>query len=113
MIAAIRSGSEGGRLPGLLLVALPVALLIWLVLWPVLTESIAYAAAADGALPRWLNRVLDVASLCAPLLVEAARRGWIPAEAAALPGLADIAGRPGKSAAVVKARELLGVVRRG
>ena len=36
MIAAIRSGSEGGRLPGLLLVALPVALLIWLVLWPVL-----------------------------------------------------------------------------
>lgn len=36
MITASSSRSGGGRLSGLLLVALPVLLLIWLVLWPVL-----------------------------------------------------------------------------
>lgn len=40
MITASSSRAEGGRLSGLLLVALPVLLLIWLVLWPVLQAII-------------------------------------------------------------------------
>ncbi|MGW4480727.1 hypothetical protein [Rhodococcus triatomae] len=78
------------------------------VLWPLLTESVRYAAEASGTLPRWLNRVLDVALRSAPVLREAALRGLIPEDAAAWPGLAAVAGRPGSAAAVVKARTLLG-----
>ncbi|MFF2650696.1 hypothetical protein [Streptomyces sp. NPDC058045] len=80
------------------------------VLWPVLVDSITVAGAA-GTLPRWLNRVLDLAVLYAPHLAEAERRGWIPAGAAAFPGLERIAGRKGRSAAVTKARALLATVR--
>lgn len=80
------------------------------VLWPVLVESIAHAASLDGPPPRWLNRVLDVALVSAPYLAEAARRGWIPPEAARFPGLADLADRSGSSAAQTTARSLLAVI---
>lgn len=73
--------------------------------WPVLTESIAFAAAADKP-PHWLNRILDAALRHAPTLAKAARRGLIPADAAAWPGLAELAQRPGVTAALRKAREL-------
>ncbi|MFD1815534.1 hypothetical protein [Rhodococcus gannanensis] len=78
------------------------------VLWPVLTESVRCAAETSGPLPRWLNRVLDVAMRSAPVLREAALRGLIPEDAAAWTGLAAVAGRTGSAAAVVKARTLLG-----
>ncbi|MFC0715388.1 DUF7824 domain-containing protein [Cellulomonas biazotea] len=76
------------------------------VLWPVLVESVRHAAAVDGAPPRWLNRVLDVALLHAAHLREAADRGLLPTEAAAWPGLAALAARPGSSAVLRKARDL-------
>jgi len=78
------------------------------VLWPVLVESVRHAAATPAAPPRWLNRILDVALLHAPLLREAADRGLLPAEAAAWPGLADLAARPGNAAVPTKARRLVG-----
>ncbi|MBM7367462.1 hypothetical protein [Gordonia hydrophobica] len=74
-------------------------------LWPLLTESIAYAATLD-AVPRWLNRVLDVALQCRPYLAEAVDRRLAPESAATWPGIADIAARPGTSAALTKARQL-------
>ncbi|MFK4729236.1 hypothetical protein ROT00_06075 [Agromyces mediolanus] len=77
------------------------------VLWPLLTESVRFAAAQPKP-PAWLNRVLDVALLRAPVLRAAAANGRIPAEDAAWPGLAEIAARSGSSAALVKARALLG-----
>jgi len=81
------------------------------VLWPLLNEPIRVAGATEGPLPTWTNRVLDVAGFHADHLREAARRGLIPPDAAAWPGLEQIAARPGKSAAVTKARALLAVVR--
>lgn len=80
------------------------------VLWPVLVESVRHAATVEGAAPRWLNRVLDVALVVAPLLREAADRGLLPAEAAAWPGLTDLADS-GRSATVAKkARALADLV---
>lgn len=76
------------------------------VLWPVLVESVRFAATVEGTPPRWLNRVLDVALVHAAHLREAARRGLLPAEAAAWPGLSDVAARRG-GAAPGKARDLL------
>lgn len=76
------------------------------VLWPVLVESVRYAASVDGTPPRWLNRVLDVALVHAAHLREAARRGLLPPEAAAWPGLADVAARR-TGTAPGKARDLL------
>jgi hypothetical protein len=76
------------------------------VLWPVLVESVRHAAAQQDGLPRWLNRVLDTALLHAPLLREAASRGLLPADQASWPGLVEIAGRKGSSAALTKARAL-------
>lgn len=73
--------------------------------WPVLTESIAFAARQDKP-PHWLNRVLDAALRHAATLAEASRRGLIPADAAAWPGLADLAARKGGTAALRKARDL-------
>jgi len=75
------------------------------VLWPLLTESVRFAAAQPKP-PAWLNRVLDVALLRAPVLRAAASAGRIPAEDAAWPGLAELAARKGSSAALVKARTL-------
>lgn len=77
------------------------------VMWPVLVESVRFAAGCDDRLPTWLNRVLDVALSYAGALREAGRRGWIPAESAAWPGLSELAGRSGSSAALKKARTLL------
>ena len=76
------------------------------VLWPVLVESVRYAAGVDGAPPQWLNRILDVALLHATHLREAADRGLLPGDAPTWPGLADLAARPGSSAALRKARDL-------
>ncbi|SFK14527.1 DUF6493 family protein [Cellulomonas sp. KH9] len=61
------------------------------VLWPVLVESVRHAATFEGSPPRWVHRVLDVALHRAPLLREAVSRGLLPADAAAWPGLADLA----------------------
>ncbi|MCL2091899.1 MAG: hypothetical protein FWH11_12010 [Micrococcales bacterium] len=82
-------------------------------LWPLLAEPVRVAGTTEGPVPTWLNRVLDVALLYADHLREAARRGLIPEDAAAWPGLAELAARPGKSAALAKARSLLAAVRDG
>lgn len=76
-------------------------------LWPLLTESVRVAGATDAPPPRWLARVLDAAITYAPTLREAATRGLLPADAATWPGLADLAARSGKSAAITKARTLI------
>ena len=78
-------------------------------LWPLLTESVRVAQQQDK-LPHWRNRVLDVALMHADVLAEAGQRGLIPADAAAWPGLAEIAERKGSTAALKKARELAGVL---
>lgn len=75
-------------------------------LWPALTEPVRIAAATTGTPPRWLNRVLDVALGRAALLRAAADRGHLPADAAAWPGLAELAARSGSQAALRKARAL-------
>ncbi|MCL2850662.1 MAG: hypothetical protein FWE61_11580, partial [Micrococcales bacterium] len=90
--------------PGLLVRMLETHPQALAVLWPVLTETVR-AAATDDPPPRWLTRVLDVAISHAPTLREAAHRGLIPPEAWS--GLADLAARPGKAAAMTKARTLL------
>ncbi|MFC8598018.1 DUF6493 family protein [Isoptericola sp. NPDC057191] len=79
-------------------------------LWPVLTEAVAAAGATDGPLPRWLPRVLDVAAASLPYLAEASRRGLVPADAAAFPGLEAIAARAGRAVGPAKARALLAAV---
>ncbi|MFC9558508.1 DUF6493 family protein [Agromyces sp. NPDC056965] len=76
------------------------------VLWPLLTESVRYASAQPKP-PSWLNRVLDVALLRAPVLRAAATAGRIPAVHAVWPGLAELAARPGSGAAFTKARKLV------
>jgi hypothetical protein len=76
------------------------------VLWPLLTESIRFAASQQKP-PSWLNRVLDVALLRAPVLRAASAAGRIPAEDAAWPGLAELASRSGSSAVLTKARKLV------
>jgi hypothetical protein len=80
------------------------------VLWPMLTESIKAAGAlvTSGEVPPvWVNRILDIALRYAPYLVEAAKRGFIPPEAANWPGLSDIASSKSKSVAGAKAKKLL------
>ena len=81
------------------------------VAWPLLTESVAAGAAQPGTPPAWLNRVLSVALQHSRYLLEAARRGYLPADAAAWPGLADLAARPGKSASIAKAKALAAALR--
>lgn len=75
-------------------------------LWPLLTEPIRAAGLSEEPPPRWLNQVLVVALAHAPTLRAAAAAGRLPADAAAWPGLAELAARPGKSAALEKARSL-------
>ncbi|MBP6995058.1 MAG: hypothetical protein KBB39_02840 [Phycicoccus sp.] len=72
-------------------------------LWPILAELLRHAA-TQKSLPRWLNQVLDVASLRAGYLTEAMRRGILPSDT--WEPLREIASRPGTSAALVKARAL-------
>lgn len=60
-------------------------------MYPVLTRAIRHAAALDGKPPRWLVRILDVATGFAPVLREAVVRGLLATEDAAWPGLAEIA----------------------
>ena len=79
-------------------------------LWPLLTEPIQAAGMSDGPLPRWLNRVLDVALLHADLLAAATDAGRLPADVASWPGLAEIAARPGSAAGPKNARALLGLL---
>ena len=74
--------------------------------WPLLTEPIRVAGGSAGSPPRWLNQVLAVAIQHAHVLRAAATAGRLPADAAAWPGLAALAARPGKSAALEKARSL-------
>lgn len=74
--------------------------------WPLLTEPVRIAGETAGSPPRWLNRVLAVAIHHAPVLRAAASAGRLPADAAAWPGLAALAARPGRSATLEKARSL-------
>lgn len=60
-------------------------------IFPALTRSLRHAATLPGKPPRWVVRVIDVATEFAPALREAAGRGLLPAEDAAWPGLADLA----------------------
>ncbi|WP_036923515.1 hypothetical protein [Propionicicella superfundia] len=73
------------------------------VLWPVLAESIRFAAGQERV-PRWLNRVLEVALEYAPILAEASRRGLLPEPR--WPGLAEIAARRGNAVVLQRARAL-------
>jgi hypothetical protein len=73
----------------------------------VLTESVRYAVGVDGPVPSWLNRVLDTAIGNAEHLREASRRGWIDPTWS---GLAELAARPGTTAALTKARTLVGAL---
>lgn len=75
-------------------------------LWPLLTEPIRVAGLSDAPPPRWLNQVLALAIAHAPTLRAAAAAGRLPADAAAWPGLAELAARSGKSATLDKARSL-------
>lgn len=74
--------------------------------WPILQHSIQAAAVAVRP-PVWLNRVLDVTLGVARYLRLAAESGYLPADAAAWPGLSDLAVRPGKAAGVRKSREIV------
>lgn len=76
------------------------------VLWPVLVESVRHASGVEGAPPRWLNRVLDVALQHAATLREAAERGLLPVDAAAWPGLRDLAASSRSATVRRKAAEL-------
>lgn len=72
--------------------------------WSALREAVEVGAAIQGTPPRWLNRALSIALANAPVLAEAGRRGLIPRQ---WPGLRELAGRKGKAAAQVKARQML------
>lgn len=83
-------------------------------LWPMLTESVRHAADIvrdGGPIPKWVNRVLDVAQTVAPHLDEAVARGLAPAEASTWRGADVLAGAASKSTAVTKARALLDRIR--
>ncbi len=68
-------------------------------LYPVLTHAIRHASALEGTPPRWLVRIIDVATEFAPALRAAAARDAMFPEDARWPGLAHIAATT-KSAAV-------------
>ena len=72
-------------------------------LWPTLSEPLWFAGNQD-TVPKWVNRVLDVVTLHSEFLLEATRRGYIPADA--WNGLDALAGRKGSSVALKKARAL-------
>ncbi len=72
-------------------------------LWPTLSEPLRFAG-GQGTLPKWVNRVLDVVTLHAEVLLEATRREYVPADA--WDGIGALAAKKGSSAAVKKARAL-------
>lgn len=72
-------------------------------LWPTLSEPLRFAGNLD-TIPKWVNRVLDVVTLHAEILLEATRRGYMPADA--WDGLDALAAKKGSSAALKKARVL-------
>ena len=72
-------------------------------LWPTLSEPLRFAGNLD-TIPKWVNRVLDVVTLHAEILLEATRRGYIPADA--WDGIGALAAKKGSSAALKKARVL-------
>ncbi len=75
-------------------------------LWPLLTEPIRAAGRSNEPPPRWLNQILVVAIAHAPTMRAAAASGRLPEDVATWPGLAELAARPGRSAALEKARSL-------
>lgn len=72
-------------------------------LWPTLSEPLRFAGNQE-AVPKWVNRVLDVVTLHAEFLLEATRRGYVPADA--WDGIGVLAAKKGSSAALKKARAL-------
>lgn len=72
-------------------------------LWPTLSEPLRFAGNLD-TVPKWVNRVLDVVTLHAEILLEATRRGYIPTDA--WDGIGGLAAKKGSSAALKKARVL-------
>ncbi|EEH63492.1 hypothetical protein HMPREF0044_1416 [Gleimia coleocanis DSM 15436] len=74
------------------------------VLWPMLTRPLGYAA-SQNALPRWVNRVLDIVLLHSEVLQEATLRGFIPLDE--WQGVKQIAVKKGSSVAVKKAQEVV------
>lgn len=91
--------------PGLLLRLLAYEPELLPVLWPLLTETVRHAATRPSP-PRWLPRVLDAATIHAPALRTAAHRGLLPPDAAAWPGLLDLADRKGSMVAFRKSAAL-------
>ncbi len=75
-------------------------------LWPMLTETLRHAAAqvAEGSVPRWLNKVLEVVYFQSDLLASATVRGHIPATEWAI--LHELGGMKKKCAARDKAMRL-------
>ena len=74
--------------------------------YPVLTRSIAHASTLGTTPPRWLVRIIDVATEFAPVLRAAHSRGKLLASEANWPGLAEIA-ETTRSAAVKRKAKLL------
>lgn len=72
-------------------------------LWPTLSEPLRFAGNQE-TVPKWVNRVLDVVTLHAEILLEATRRGYVPADA--WNGIGALAERKGSSVALKKARVL-------
>lgn len=72
-------------------------------LWPTLSEPLRFAGDQD-TVPKWANRVLDIVTLHAEILLEATRRGYVPADT--WDGIGALATRKGSSAALKKARAL-------
>lgn len=91
--------------PGLMLRILTYEPELLPVLWPLLTEAVQHAATCPSP-PRWLPRVLDAATIHAPALRTAAHRGLLPPDAAAWPGLLDLADRKGSMVAFRKSAAL-------
>lgn len=81
-------------------------------LWPILTQTIQVVGrrVATESPPVWINRLLAVAIRHAPYLKMAMEKGLIPAPYAKWPGLEDLAHAKGKSVAIAKAQELIGLL---
>ena len=99
--------------PGKLLRHLEKDVKLLSVMWPALTLSINEAGRVIGVgekLPKWANRVLDVALMYGQYLVEAKNRGLIAEADFVWDGLVEIADMRGKSAAKEKALRLVEIL---